>query len=93
VCVLGKQGNKHSWEWGDGCRAGFFLIGPTGEDWGRCLPSAGAASLPSFASMSLESRDIIKRMNADARLVQPHPLLGLQCWLILSFHGKDPIAN
>ena len=54
VCTNPDSPYVTEWtEWGDGCRAGFFLIGPTGKDWGRCLPSAGAASLPSFTSMSL----------------------------------------
>ena len=72
---------------------GLFLVGPTGKDWGRSLPSTGAASLPSLASVPLGSGDIMNCLNAGAGLVQPGPLLGLWCSLILSFHGKDPIVS
>lgn len=59
---------------------GLFLVGPTGNDWGRRLPSTGAASLPSLASVPLGSGDIMNYLNADAGPVQPGPFLVCCCW-------------
>lgn len=92
LCVPVKEGNIPENGEMDLEQASSWPLQQEKTEEGTC-PMQVLTSLPSLASISSGSRDIMNCLNAEDGLVQPGPLPGLQCLLIPFFHGRNLIIS